>query len=83
LYYYPGDRGQYCIAIVAKLHGTFVFFFVKLPSVLKGHCGQPLKSVPCPQFLHFIRYDGTACVMEQLSVHKTSYSKKKYLHSEK
>lgn len=32
--------------------------FEASPSILKGHCGQPLRSVPCPQFLHFIMYDG-------------------------
>lgn len=32
--------------------------FEESPSILKGSWGHPLKSVPCPQLLHLIKYDG-------------------------
>jgi len=32
--------------------------FEESPWILKGLWGHPLKSVPCPQLLHFIKYEG-------------------------
>lgn len=43
-----------------------------LPSILKGSWGHPLRSVPCPQFLHLIMYDGTTNVGEPQLVHAAS-----------